>query len=56
MVNREDALNKINIKNISLMIREKSLLVKENLRFKFKFKFFQLGSSSSMLKETTKKP
>ena len=34
MVTREDVLNKINIKNISLMIREKSLLVKENLRLK----------------------
>ena len=31
MVDREDILNKLNIKNIILLIREESLLVKENL-------------------------
>ena len=42
MVDREDILNKLNIKNIILLIREESLLVKENLCLQI----FKLASSS----------
>ena len=42
MINREDILNTLYIKSLSLLIRGESLLVKENLRLSV----FPFGSSS----------
>ena len=42
MINREDILNTLHIKSLSLLLRGEPLLVKENLRLSV----FPFGSSS----------